>query len=1027
LTTGRSPSSRSDDPRVIAAVEEYLRRVETGQRPSIDAFLAEHAEIAESLRPCLAGLRFVREAAEEIEASSAGIGGRLAAEEMSTEPLGDFQLIREIGRGGMGIVYEAEQRSLRRRVAVKILPLAAILDERRLERFRHEAAVAALLKHPHIVSVYWVGCERGVHYYAMELIEGQTLAQIIAERSSADAPPQSTISSPAPRSGIAPDSPDVDKTPDQRSLAERDTVRLTCLHADTVRSEATPEFDRMVARIGIQSAEALEHAHSHGVIHRDIKPSNIMVGGDGQVWLTDFGLAHIESEPSLTLTGDLVGTLRYMSPEQAAGQPALVDHRTDIYSLGATLYELATGKPVIEAGDRAFILRQIAEREPTAPSKLVKRMPRDLETIILKSLSKESSGRYATARQMADDLSRFLEDKPVQARRPGLVRHTIKWARRNRVIVTTAVVTFLLSLIVGVVLIARAYQSERAQRKIAENERTLAKSNLLQARRNLQLARSAVEDMYLNIATQWLAKETGASKLQREFLDKALQIYQRLARASGEDSYELRAAAVAYERMGDIHVYLQSYARGRAAYQEAIALEEELNVPETPSAERLTALAARTRKLAEASLELGLLDDAERAYVSMLEQLAESDDRILQVTDPKEALRFQLGRAALLSRQDHPAQAEALLREAQQACERLDAGAKGTSSVDRMMLRSHCGFLLAAALRDQSRLGEAEEICAKALEQCRFIRLSEYHDSRSQAALELSLEDQVADLARARGKFDEAHAQLQRILELRRRNLIEGKDPAMFFFSLLSLDPEMSHDRGWEEGPFCDYVETQLRLADVLGRSGRPYAAECVLGECVRTSVILSESRGDVLRYRVGIANSWAQVGELLADRRPEESKQAWAFAGELWHETIKAFPQAGNYRSGVHGPLNDFTWFEKQRPQHDKPSAGEKVKDPLWGTLFGEFAYARLYWRHGDWKDAIGAFQKSANLRRSGHAYDWFHIAMVHSQLGQHAEARQWYDKAVESMRKENPEDVELEELRRETSELLGSQRPPT
>jgi serine/threonine protein kinase len=159
-----------------------------------------------------------------------------------------------------------------------------------------------------------------------------------------------------------------------------------------LRSESKAEFHLAVARLGVQAAEALEYAHSHGVIHRDIKPSNKMVGDDGHVWVTDFGLAHIETEPSLTLTGDLVGTLRYMSPEQAAGQPGLVDHRTDIYSLGATLYELATGTPVVKSNDRNTILGQIAEQEPIAPSKLCSKFPRDLETMILKSLSKEPSG-----------------------------------------------------------------------------------------------------------------------------------------------------------------------------------------------------------------------------------------------------------------------------------------------------------------------------------------------------------------------------------------------------------------------------------------------------------------------------------------------------------------------------------------------------------------------------------------------------------------------------------------------------------
>ena len=188
----------------------------------------------------------------------------------------------------------------------------------------------------------------------------------------------------------------------------------------------------------MQVAEALDHAHTRGILHRDIKPANLLLDDQGQLWVTDFGLAQIQGNPGLTLTGDILGTLRYMSPEQALAKRVVIDGRTDIYSLGVTLYELLTLRPAIDGQDRQEILRKIAEEEPAPPRKLNPAVPRDLETILLKAMAKEPSGRYATAKELADELRRFLEHKPITARRPSLLDRAAKWARRHRAAVWSA-------------------------------------------------------------------------------------------------------------------------------------------------------------------------------------------------------------------------------------------------------------------------------------------------------------------------------------------------------------------------------------------------------------------------------------------------------------------------------------------------------------------------------------------------------------------------------------------------------------
>ena len=404
----------SEDSRLAAALVEYCTLVDDGQRPGQSEFLARHGSIAGPLRECLAGLEAVNHAGEEFRPSSDG-HPVVGPDEHPTQ-LGEFRILREIGRGGMGIVYEAEQRPLGRRVALKVLPSSASLDPRHRQRFQVEAQAAALLHHEHIVPVFGSGFDRGTHYYAMQLIEGRPLTRVVQELAS-----KQTTEYHAGPSGLA-------------AEIGPETASPTRTSGASSRSRAQA---RETARLGLQAAEALEHAHGIGVIHRDIKPSNLLIDGRGHLWITDFGLARLpQDDLDLTRTGDLVGTLRYMSPEQVRAERGGVTAATDVYSLGATLYELLTLRPAFDAPDRQSLLRRILEDEPVPPRRIDPTLPRDLETIILKAMEKEPSARYASAGALADDLRRFLEDQPIQARRPGLVDRTVKWSRRHRPAVT---------------------------------------------------------------------------------------------------------------------------------------------------------------------------------------------------------------------------------------------------------------------------------------------------------------------------------------------------------------------------------------------------------------------------------------------------------------------------------------------------------------------------------------------------------------------------------------------------------------
>jgi WD40 repeat protein/tetratricopeptide (TPR) repeat protein len=438
--------------------DEFLRRQREGERPDVEEYVARYPQAAEILRTVLASLRLL-DCSRSAHADAAAGLEEGPAEVQCT--LGDFRIVREVGRGGMGVVYEAVQMSLGRPVALKVLPFAAALDARRLQRFKNEAQAAACLHHTNIVPVFAVGSERGVYFYAMQLINGQTLASVIAQlrqRQNEEEPtdPQRTSAhSPAP--------------PATGATGEMDTPLAQAL--STQRSTRSPAFYRSVARLGMQAAEALEHAHQVGVVHRDIKPGNLMLDVRGNLWVTDFGLAHMQSDTRLTMTGDLVGTLRYMSPEQALAQRVVVDPRTDVYSLGATLYELLTLRPVFAGSDRQELLRQIAFDEPQAPRRINRAIPNELETIVLKALAKNPAERYTTAQELADDLGRFLRDEAIRARRPTLVQQVRRWARRHRPVVASlaSVAALLVVAMVAGALLYAARASRLADERISTN------------------------------------------------------------------------------------------------------------------------------------------------------------------------------------------------------------------------------------------------------------------------------------------------------------------------------------------------------------------------------------------------------------------------------------------------------------------------------------------------------------------------------------------------------------------------------
>jgi serine/threonine protein kinase/WD40 repeat protein len=454
---------------VDCLAEEFAERLRHGERPSLTEYVEKYPEHAEEIRdifPALAMMEQLKPATGDLT----GAFGNDATEVTGTrlERLGDYRILREVGRGGMGVVYEAEQVSLGRHVALKVLPEQALLNPTHLERFRREAKAAAKLHHTNIVPVYGVGEADGVHFYAMQFIRGEGLDLVLNDlRRMRNQPTAYSQGSMA--ASLAAGQFDVRQAfqldrDQQIGKPDVPPPSSSSLSGGPVNSD----YYRSVARIALQVAEALSYAHRQGVLHRDIKPSNLLLDAQGTVWVTDFGLAKAEGADELTHTGDIVGTMRFMAPERFDGTSL---PQSDIYALGLTLYELLTLRQAFDDSNKAKMIERIAHQPPVSPRKIDRLIPRDLETVVLKCLAKDPADRYTSAEALAEDLRRFLADRPVRARRAGPAERLWRWTRRNPNIAMLLGCVAGLLIAVAAVSTYAAIKTNRALTKTKQAER----------------------------------------------------------------------------------------------------------------------------------------------------------------------------------------------------------------------------------------------------------------------------------------------------------------------------------------------------------------------------------------------------------------------------------------------------------------------------------------------------------------------------------------------------------------------------
>jgi serine/threonine protein kinase/tetratricopeptide (TPR) repeat protein len=630
--------------------EEFADRFRRGERPTVQEYIDRYPGLADDLRELLPAMVEMEQAKEEPRDEPPAAAPPI-------RQLGDYRILREVGHGGMGVVYEAEQLSLGRRVALKILPGALLRDARQKRRFEREARAAAKLHHTNIVPVFGVGEHDGQPYYAMQFIQGLGLDEVIEELARMKGPGQGAPAGTPPggevriaRAGAAaqevarslltgefrpaPEEP----TPEGDTVFEEPSPLARALSPSSssgssasssavlpgqsgVRSRK-PTYWHSVATIGVQVAGALDHAHKQGIQHRDIKPSNLLLDTRGTVWVTDFGLAKVTGPgaagDNLTHTGDLLGTLRYMPPEAFDGK---VDIRGDIYALGLTLYELLALRPAFDEKDRPRLIKQVTGSEPPRLHRLNPTIPRDLVTIVHKAMDRDPAQRYSSAEALQADLEHFLNDEPIRARRTSAVERLARWSRRNKSLAAAlSAVALLLVVLTGAALLFAANEAREAREKTelaaareAERVRAVeAKNDAEKAKRlaldNLVKAREAVDQYLTAVSEEDLLKAPGMQALRQRMLQAALRFYDGFLKEHGDDPKFQAGLAAAHLRVGRIHSDLGQHQASRY-HTEALRRFRELDAALPANADPAFVQEVR-HGLADCHFRLGQNDEA---------------------------------------------------------------------------------------------------------------------------------------------------------------------------------------------------------------------------------------------------------------------------------------------------------------------------------------------------------------------------------------------------------------------------------
>ena len=566
-------------------VAQFTAEIRAGQTPDVQKYAEQNPTHADELPDLLSSVAMI-EGLKNYSPNSA-VPDQQFKDIDVPDFLDEYRIVREIGRGGMGIVFEAVHETLGRRVAIKVMTVGSISNTKHLERFHREAVSAASLHHTNIASVFGAGEDNGMHFYVMEYIDGQSLSQVLKGEAiglddtinfQGDAPLTSDVK------------PESQGNPAQ-SYSSANELRVSA-HKISQKNRY-----KWVADTGQQIADALAYAHEKNILHRDIKPANLVLDFHGTVWLTDFGLAKNITNEALTQTGDIIGTPQYMAPESFSGK---YDSRSETYCLGLTLYEMATLNPAFQNSSPGQVIKAVTTSSPSPPRKIDSKMPRDLATIIEKSISREPESRYQTAVEMRDDLRAFIEDRPIAARKMSVWDNVVRFSRRNPL---AAGFTAFSMLTLGLLVVTMTFGF------------FLTRHALNRAQSNVDIALEAFDQTFQQYITNGQHESDGSdaygfeeiggiekaiTKEDAEFVEKMLGYYQRLAIDNKFSTDVKKQAATANRLVANVYRLIGQPEKSLLSYRAALSEFEDLQrIPMGPpdSLENLNAiqLAVATR------------------------------------------------------------------------------------------------------------------------------------------------------------------------------------------------------------------------------------------------------------------------------------------------------------------------------------------------------------------------------------------------------------------------------------------------
>ncbi len=785
--------ARCPEPRRAALLAEMIAlevvyRRDRGETPNPAEYAARFSEYPSAIDAAFA--RRLGVADTDSFSSTAHATRFTGAGSVILPQLVEYEVLQEIARGGMGVVFKARQVKLNRIVALKMILAGQLASEEHVRRFHAEAQAAAHLDHPGIVPIYEVGEHEGQHYYSMGFVDGNSLAARLAD-------------GPLP--------------------------------------------PREAAELLLKTTRAVAYAHRQGVLHRDLKPANILVDAAGQPRVTDFGLAkRVEADSVVTAAGAILGTPSFMPPEQAAGRSEAIGPLADVYALGSTLYCLVTGRPPFQAAHVAETLRQVIDQEPVSPRQLNASVDRDLETICLKCLQKEPAQRYGSAEALADDLERYLQGRPIQARPISRLARTLRWCRRNPR-VAALVGAFLTTLVVGSVIStwfgiqstvhARFYRQEKIR---ADQETTRTRDALLAKNAALAMTEDSIDQYVETVRSAEQLRDARLQPLMKELLKHALAHYERYVAAHEQDRDAATRANLgrALWEIGWINERSGSIGDARAAYQRALAIRK-LLVEENPAVQK------HQRDLAGNHNDLGLLhgqtgevDEALKSHQQALairERLAAESPAMTEYQTDVAGSHVNFG--VLYQETGKPELAFAAFARADVIWRRL---AKENPSATDFQLEVARNLHNIAALQSRTgKLPEAIETYRQSLSV--RARLAEENPSLARYQHELALVHHDMALAHMQaGELDDALRAFRKALDIRVG--LARENPTVFEYQSM-------------------LAQSYSSLAQFHGQTGKPEEAVKLFQQALPIRERLAKENATVTQFQSDLAGTHHDIG----------------------------------------------------------------------------------------------------------------------------------------------------------------------